>query len=162
MGFFNNISKTITDVGQSTIQKGRDFADTTKLNSQISDEEKKIAEQYEQIGKLYYETHADDAEEGFKGFIDEINASKAKIAELNAKVTEIKGEGKCPNCGAAVPAGSMFCSSCGAKIETEEPKQEEAPAKFCASCGAKLSEGMKFCTSCGAPVAADESDSTAE
>lgn len=48
----------------------------------------------------------------------------------------------CPNCGMAVPAGSKFCLSCGAKITS---------AAFCSNCGKPLPEGAKFCPECGTP-----------
>jgi class 3 adenylate cyclase len=32
---------------------------------------------------------------------------------------------RCPNCGAANPSGSRFCSSCGASLGDAAPPQEE-------------------------------------
>lgn len=48
----------------------------------------------------------------------------------------------CPNCGTAVPAGSKFCLSCGAKMES---------AAFCSNCGKPLPPNAKFCPECGTP-----------
>ena len=42
MSFFDNIGKTISDVSQGAIQKGKGMADVVKFNSLISEEEKKI------------------------------------------------------------------------------------------------------------------------
>jgi len=72
----------------------------------------------------------------------------------------------CPKCGQAVPAGSKFCSVCGASMVPEGakcPKCEAtvpADAKFCPECGAalqatcrrcdkELEAGAKFCPECG-------------
>jgi len=49
---------------------------------------------------------------------------------------------KCVKCGAAMPAGSKFCSECGAS---------QAPAK-CANCQHELKPGAKFCDECGTKV----------
>lgn len=49
--------------------------------------------------------------------------------------------GVCPACGSAVPAGSKFCLSCGAKIET---------TPFCTNCGKPLPANARFCPECGA------------
>ena len=49
----------------------------------------------------------------------------------------------CPNCGTQVPAGSKFCLSCGAKMNT---------AVFCTNCGKPVPPGSKFCPQCGSPV----------
>ena len=52
MAFFDKLSKTVTEVSQKTIAKAKELADTSRLNSMISEEEKVIANQYFQIGKL--------------------------------------------------------------------------------------------------------------
>ena len=49
----------------------------------------------------------------------------------------------CPNCSTQVPAGSKFCLSCGAKMNT---------AAFCTNCGKPVPPGSKFCPECGSPV----------
>src|SRR6266404_2437714 len=49
---------------------------------------------------------------------------------------------KCVKCGAAMPAGSKFCSECGAS---------QAPAK-CSNCQHDLKPGAKFCDECGTKV----------
>ena len=45
------------------------------------------------------------------------------------------------SCGAQLPAGSKFCSQCGAKINL-----------FCPNCGNKLAPGAKFCSECGGKI----------
>lgn len=60
MAFFDKLSKTVTEVSQKTIAKAKELADTSRLNSMISEEEKVIANQYFQIGKLYVSVHKDD------------------------------------------------------------------------------------------------------
>ena len=52
------------------------------------------------------------------------------------------GQAVCPKCGASVPAGSKFCLSCGAPINT---------AAFCQNCGKPLPPNAKFCPECGTP-----------
>lgn len=48
----------------------------------------------------------------------------------------------CPRCNSPVEPGTMFCESCGAKIDT---------SLRCTQCGAPMNKAMKFCESCGAP-----------
>ena len=50
---------------------------------------------------------------------------------------------KCPNCGADLAEGVLFCRECGTKIDSLQKQ-------FCRECGAVLAEGAKFCTECGA------------
>lgn len=51
MSLFDDIGRKVTDVGQKTIQKTRDFSDTARFQANISDEEKKINNLYFEIGK---------------------------------------------------------------------------------------------------------------
>ena len=42
MAFFNDIGKKIGSAAGATAAKAKDLAETTKLNSQVSDQEKQI------------------------------------------------------------------------------------------------------------------------
>lgn len=162
MGFFDNIGKTLSDVGQSTIQKGKEVADVVKYNSLVTEEEKKIANVYEQIGKHYVEIHGEEKEDTFVEYLEILKASKDKILEYQQKLKELRGVSKCPTCGAEVPNGSLFCASCGTKMVAAptgalDISKEE---KHCSGCGAVIPTGSKFCTSCGKPVAVENSENT--
>jgi len=57
--------------------------------------------------------------------------AKEKIQEQNAT--------SCPNCGASIPEGALFCPECGVNLNI--------PA-FCPNCGAKTSPGADICPAC--------------
>ena len=57
---------------------------------------------------------------------------------------------KCVKCGAAMPAGSKFCSECGAS---------QAAAK-CSNCQHELKPGAKFCDECGTKVVEEKNQSS--
>ena len=90
MGFFDELGKKISDASQDMMQKGKDFADTTKLNSQIHDEERKISAVYTKIGKMYFEEVHQAAGAGYQDLVDEIHASQAKISEYQEKLNALK------------------------------------------------------------------------
>lgn len=151
MSFFNNLTKKVSEAGQKTIAKTRDFADTAKFNSMISDEERTIKDAYCKIGEMYVALHRDDYGDEFSQMISTIEISEQKIEQYKKLIAEIKGIQTCEKCGAEVPAGAAFCSSCGAPMKTEDPEAKE-PVVFCTSCGAKMPAGIKFCTACGHPM----------
>lgn len=122
MSFLDDMSKKITDAGRATAQKGKEVADIAKLRSQISEEQKKLREVYEQIGKRYVEEFGDSPAETFAADMDAVKLSQDKIEECQKKIAEIKGVAKCPKCGAEAPSGSAFCSACGAKMPEPEPE----------------------------------------
>lgn len=61
-GFFDDISKKLSQTGQGMVQKTKEMADVAKLNSAITDEEGKINNNYYLIGKLYVSMHMADCE----------------------------------------------------------------------------------------------------
>lgn len=151
MAFFDKLSKTVTEASQKTIAKTKELADTSRLNSMISEEEKVITNQYFQIGKLYVSIHKDDFEDDFAGMIGAIAEAEAKIRDYKKQIQDIKGVQRCEKCGAEVPNGAAFCSSCGATM----PKiQAPVSADYikCENCGTEVKKGMRFCTSCGKPM----------
>lgn len=110
MAFFEQIGKRLTDVGQNVAQQTKDLADITKLNSEISNKEKKVSQLFLLIGQSYYERHkSDDTAEEFEK-IAEINALYVEILANREKVKQIKGVVKCENCGADVPLNAAFCN----------------------------------------------------
>lgn len=134
MAFFENLSKTVTGVGQKTIAKTKELADTSRLNSMISEEEKVITNQYFQIGKLYVSIHKDDFEDDFAGMIGAIAEAEAKIRDYKKQIQDIKGVQRCEKCGAEVPNGAAFCSSCGASMPKMQPPISADYIK-CGNCG---------------------------
>ena len=151
MGFFDGLGKKILDAGQNTIEIGKEVADTAKINSMISEEEKKINSIYYQIGKLYASIHMYDGEEDFKGMLMAVQESEAKIAEYKKQIEDIKGIQHCPNCKSAVAKGVAFCSNCGTPMPKVETFNAEKYEK-CANCGQIVEKGMRFCTVCGNPM----------
>lgn len=53
---------------------------------------------------------------------------------------------KCPNCGAELSDGVLFCKECGCKIQGRMQKS------FCRECGHELEPDSKFCSFCGTKV----------
>ncbi len=153
MAFFEQLGKRISDAGQSVAQQTKNFADTTRLNMEISDKEKKIAQLYAAIGQAYYEAHKNDADAESADKIAAINALFAEIADNRERIGQIKGVAKCASCGAELSAEALFCTSCGSKVvRAEEAKPAEAEERRCPGCGAAVIEGNAFCTSCGAKI----------
>lgn len=151
MGFFDDFGKKISQVGQGAAQQTKIFAETTKLNSHISDEEKQINNLYIQIGKNYFEAHKNNDSDEYKDLMVGITDAQARIAQYQEQIRTIKGIRNCPNCGAEVPNNSAFCNSCGTKM----PAKETAPAAGvqasakCPQCGADVAADSKFCDGCG-------------
>ncbi len=148
MALFDDISKKISGAGQSVAQKGKEMTDSIRINSLISEEDKKLSSLYAEIGKKYVSLYEGKYEEAMKAQVEEVNASLHRIDELNAQLSELKSTVKCNSCGAENPKTAQFCATCGTVLKTEEC----CDARRCVNCGAQLADGVRFCTSCGQPV----------
>ena len=136
-------------------QRTKDAAESARLNSLVSEQEKKIKTICQELGKLYLSLHGpEDCEPALADYVKEAGECYQKIADLREKIRVLKGLRQCPHCGAQIPAGTAYSGSCGKRVD-EAPIQEDN-AKRCGVCGSILREGLMFCTSCGAPVLAAE------
>lgn len=151
MAFFDELGKKISQTGQRAVQKTKEMADVAKLNSNITEEEKKINNAYYQIGQLYVSKHEEDAEDEFRILIEQLKESQKKIEELKKQIQVIKGVKRCTTCGAEIPEDATFCSFCGAGI-TQQKTVDATNLNKCDNCGKMIEKGMKFCTYCGSPV----------
>lgn len=149
MAFIDGFKKKAQDVAKGT----KDLVETTRLNSQITDEQRKIGNLQTQIGKLYFETYGTEAEAPFKELCEGIAAANEQITKLQLEILIVKGMKRCPKCGADVPIASGFCGKCGSAVETlKTPSDSDVPAvnvRHCAKCNAALDDGTMFCGSCG-------------
>ena len=61
---------------------------------------------------------------------------------------------KCTSCGAEVPFGSLFCTSCGTSVaaSTSAQRASSASGSPCPNCGANVPAGYLFCTACGSSL----------
>ena len=153
MAFFDDLGKKLSQAGQTAVQKTKEMTDIARLSGMISDEEKKVNNNYYQIGKLYLAMHASDFEDDFAGMISAIRESETKIADYKQQIQNIKGIVRCEKCGAEVQSGVSFCNSCGAPMPKKSEAADNAELIKCTGCGAMIDKNMRFCTSCGKPVA---------
>ncbi len=146
MAFLDDFSKKISQASQSAVKKTKDITDIARINSCISDEEKRIESMYFQIGKLYSVVHANDYEADFAVMINTIKEAEGAIAEYRNQILEIRKVTRCPKCGAEVPNNTAFCGTCGYSMPVDETKVA------CQSCGKMIPKDVRFCTGCGKPV----------
>ena len=154
MAFFDDIGKKISKAGQNTIQKTKDMAGVSKINSLISEENNNINNNYYQIGKLYFSLYSNNCEEPFKNMVASIINSQNKITEYNKQLELIRGFVKCEKCGGNVTINSAFCNFCGnpmPKLNVESVVKNDVVR--CSNCGKAVKKGNRFCTSCGTTIA---------
>lgn len=163
MAFFENLSRKASETTAKAMQKAQELSEISKLNGQITEEEKKLNGLYYQIGKLYVSVHGSDDEQDFAGMVSAVLEGEKNVLAYKKQIQDLKGVQRCEHCGAEVPKGAAFCSACGSPMPKSESTVSDDMVR-CESCGAMVKRGMRFCTSCGKPMNLPSvpADSTAE
>lgn len=102
-----------------------------KLKLSLQSEKGKLTDCYTELGKLYYEfiENGTDMSAEIATYVTAVGNSKARIAEINARIAELQDNVICPNCSAKVPRNFAFCHVCGKKME-KEAKEESDETKY--------------------------------
>ena len=154
--FLDSLSQRATKATSKVVDKAKDAQGINKLNTNISNEESRINAAYSEIGKAYVERHRADPNAEFAALIGTIIEAENNIASYKEQILILKKVVVCENCGAELPEGTLFCSSCGTRVVRIQPKAQSDG--FCTKCGAAITPGARFCTGCGAPVPAPGSE----
>lgn len=126
MAFFDNLSEIISEKGKEAKETAKKVAEIANLKGKIAGAETEIKKNYRKIGEAYYEAYkAAEVSCEFEEYVQAIREGKELVAELTRKLSELKGDIECKECGAAMKAGSSFCSNCGAKVEVEYFDEED-------------------------------------
>ena len=139
MAFFDELTKKAQLVAGAAAEKAKDLAETAtekakaatdaaKMNMEILSEQREIEKNYRAIGEWFVSEFQGELPDAVKDVVAAVNASKEKIAELEASkpkkenapedVIEVEPmaetEKTCPVCGAK--SDSKFCPECGAPM----------------------------------------------
>ena len=131
MAFFDELSKkardmaaVASDMAKDAADKAKDAAEVAKINVAIAGEQREIDKNYRTIGEWFVGEYEGQIPDAVRDLVEAVNASKAKIAELEASkpakeegaevVVEAPAGKACPICGAV--SDSKFCPQCGAPM----------------------------------------------
>ncbi len=154
MSFLDRLSKAVAD----TVDRGKrevdQFMRIQKINGEIGEIEKKIAEMNAQIQGIKVQIgeqavtmlragtlQSSDLQalvDQIVGIEQEIANQQAQIAEKKAAIEAIKAEDEAAAAARAAAAPAQAAPAAG--------------ARFCPQCGAQLAEGAAFCAQCGAKI----------
>lgn len=119
---FDELTKKAKDMAAVAADKAKDAAELAKVNVAIAGEQREMDKNYRTIGEWFVSEYEGEIPDAVRDVVEAVNASKAKIAELEASkpvreepVETPEGEKACPICGAV--SDSKFCPHCGAPME---------------------------------------------
>lgn len=91
MDFFDKIGETITTKGKEVSDKAKDMAEIANLKGQIHTCEELMKKRYIEIGKIYFDKHGSTPEEEYEDACRDIENAQNTIADIDARIREIKG-----------------------------------------------------------------------
>ena len=116
------VQRTASQVGGSAAdaaygvgRRAGELLSVAKLNIRIMDLKGAVNTE---VGEMIYATHTGTLTESevLLAKLQEIDALRAKIDQLEREITRLQGGGICPHCGAAAQSGDAFCRECGGKL----------------------------------------------
>ena len=158
MAFWDDLEKKATDATTNVMSRVKGVSDTTRLNSMVAEEEKRIKDIYFKIGQTYVALHGQENDAAFVNLLNALKVSQLKVEQYKQEIMDIKGVRRCEKCGAEVQNGAAFCMSCGTPLPRIQPQPVNV-GRTCKKCGANLAPGARFCTNCGTPYAEEASGS---
>ena len=101
MAFFDNLSKKAQAVAEVVAEKAKDAAeivsekakdvtDLAKINVEILTEQREMDKNFKAIGEWFVSEYEGEIPDAVKDVVAAVNASKARIAELEAQKTATK------------------------------------------------------------------------
>ena len=136
MPFSEDLTKKAQQVAGAAAEKAKDLAgtatemakaaiDTAKMNMEILSEQREIEKNYRAIGEWFVSEFQGEVPDAVKDVVAAVNASKEKIAHLEASKKK-------------------------ETAQEAEPVEKSDDAKTCSVCGT-VSDSY-FCPHCGAPM----------
>ncbi len=99
-------------------KKTGDFVDMQKLKIDAAKIRSEINKDFESIGRMYYDGHKNgkDNSDAIKAVIADVDGKYNELAEIEDKISEVKGGNCCADCGTQNADDSAYCRKCGKKL----------------------------------------------
>ena len=93
--FFEGIGRKFSQTGQDAVKKTKDLAEISRINSQMTEEEKKLNKLYMKLGQLYYQMNKETADAVYLDIFQAIGGCLQTMDRYQVMVDEIRGIKKC-------------------------------------------------------------------
>lgn len=145
MSFLDQLSARVNQGFNQVTSQTKDFTEQVKIENEIKNLEKAAQANYEELGRaMYNASRHSSGEADYEVIMRQIDGILQQIQEKKAAKQEIMNRVICPSCGKSVPAGTKFCSYCGAPME-QTPVAAAVPAEPQVHGGERQMGGEQMC-----------------
>ena len=112
------IRGTAGDTARAAGKKAGQMVDVAKLNVQLFDLDGEYSDILRQLGQVMVDTHRGCPPPGERvtGLLDRADETGERIAELKARIADLRQAQTCPACGAPCGREDKFCRACGREL----------------------------------------------
>ena len=112
------VSDTAVDAAYGAGKKAGELLRVAKLNIRIIERKADVNTAMRELGEMLYATHTGTPTDSeiLLAKMQEIDAMKAEIAQMEEEIGKEKAAPVCDTCGAAAQDGDAFCRECGEKL----------------------------------------------
>lgn len=160
MSFLDQLSARVNQGFNQVTSQTKDFTEQVKIENEIKNLEKAAQANYEELGRAMYNAsrHSSGEAADYEVIMRQIDGILQQIQEKKATKQEIMNRVICPSCGKSVPAGTKFCSYCGAPMEqTPVETGDSGASEIGDSCSAEAGDSC----SAGAGDSAEKEEGSA-
>lgn len=130
--FLEDLGKRLGETAESVTNKAGEAMEIQKLKSQIRTLERENDSDLAELGLAVYDQFKSGTEVGEEaaGLCEAIQSREESIAECLQKISDVKGDSQCEECGKTVGKGMAYCPFCGHKMPEiiEEAAEDFAEA----------------------------------
>lgn len=130
--FLEDLGKRLGETAESVTNKAGEAMEIQKLKSQIRTLERENDSDLAELGLAVYDQFKSGTEVGEEaaGLCEAIQSREESIAECLQKISDVKGDSQCEDCGKTVGKGMAYCPFCGHKMPeiVEEAAENVAEA----------------------------------
>lgn len=130
--FLEDLGKRLGETAESVTNKAGEAMEIQKLKSQIRTLERENDSDLAELGHAVYDQFKSGTEVGEEaaGLCEAIQSREESIAECLQKISDVKGDSQCEDCGKTVGKGMAYCPFCGHKMPeiVEEAAEDVAEA----------------------------------
>lgn len=158
--FLEDLGKRLGETAESVTSKAGEAMEIQKLKSQIRTLERENDSDLAELGLAVYDQFKSGTEVGEEaaGLCEAIQSREESIAECLQKISDVKGDSQCEECGKTVGKGMAYCPYCGHKM----PEIIEEAAEDLAEAAAEKAEEAAEAVEEVVEAAAEKAEEAAE